>query len=234
MRPRFIINIGVAKTIKAVGRVFNIGSVYEARIYYNVDEDLAISASGVCVETEHEEHQVTFEFSPEKTALLHKGVVSIDIFDSNLNRLVFRDTFALVRPNSLQLDPTTPTPVVRPVATLGGILPAEEGDSVNLGNGGLDVNTANYRILQKTDRLIGIKFSVTSRPASAPPTIPSTTRTYTIYPTPNTSYTLDGSIATLVSMPSGDRVTDFKIEAIAEISSANPTQVVIEVYNPTE
>ena len=106
MRPRFIINIGVAKTIKAIGEVFELDAEYEASIYYNTDDDVIISATAVCTEMDDGKHLLTFNFTKDQTATLHPGVVSIDIYKTDLNRMVFRDTFAYVRPNSLQITPS--------------------------------------------------------------------------------------------------------------------------------
>lgn len=174
MRPRYIVNIGIAKIIKAVGKIFTVGSKYEARIYYSPKDSLAINAVAYCAETEEGKHEISFYFSPEKTALLKRGVVSLDIFDENYNRLVFRDNFAIVRPNSVSLTPTEPVdpedpdePEI-PVTTLTGSLPASELDFVTLtGSTGLNINTEGYRFLLRTNRPASIKFVITTNNSSS-------------------------------------------------------------------
>lgn len=109
MRPRFVINKGISKKITAVSSHFVADALYYAVIYNPKDTSLKIASYAYCAE-ENERKQIVFMFSSADTAKLREGFATIEIYDSNQALMVYRDNFAVIRKNSLQISGDMPTP----------------------------------------------------------------------------------------------------------------------------
>ena len=110
MRPRFVINKGISKKITAVSSHFVEDALYYAVIYNPKDLTLKIGAYAYCTETENGRMQVEFTFVKEDTAKLKEGFATIEIYDEADTLMVYRDNFATIRKNSLQISGDIPTP----------------------------------------------------------------------------------------------------------------------------
>jgi len=122
MRPRFIINKGIRYDVKAVGRVFNVGTRYVASIYNPKDTSIKIVATATCF-VDDERNTIAFYFTAEDTDKLKVGFATIEIYDTSLHKMVFRDNFAVIRKNSLPIDPTS---IDEPVLVINKMLPASQ------------------------------------------------------------------------------------------------------------
>lgn len=110
MRPRSVINKGIQYKITAMGRIFTLGERYIAAIYNPKDTSLKITAEAICVADEEERNTIPFTFSKYDTDRLKAGWATIEIYDSNMTQMAFRDNFAVIRPNSIKISgPTTYT-----------------------------------------------------------------------------------------------------------------------------
>lgn len=107
MRPRYVINKGVRKDITAVGRIFTAGSRYVASIYNPKDTTIKIESYANCYEVDGK-NVISFSFDPSETSKLKVGFATIEIYDSNLKRMAFRENFAIIRKNSLPISADTP------------------------------------------------------------------------------------------------------------------------------
>ena len=105
MRPRFIINKGIQKKVSARSRLFVVDDTYKAVIYNSKDMSVAIEATAVCVAgtSEDEKNKLLFTFSGDQTELLKVGYATIEIYDENQTLMAYRDNFAVIRKNSLQI-----------------------------------------------------------------------------------------------------------------------------------
>ena len=105
MGPRFIINKGIQKKVSARSRLFTVGDSYKAVIYNPKDLSVAIEATAVCVEgtSEDEKNKLNFTFSGDQTELLKVGYATIEIYDESQTLMAYRDNFAVIRKNSLQI-----------------------------------------------------------------------------------------------------------------------------------
>lgn len=103
MRPRFIINKGIQKKVSARSRLFEVDEVYKSVIYNPKDLSVAIEATAVCVEGEDDRNKLNFTFSGEQTELLKVGYATIEIYDNSQTLMAYKDNFAVIRKNSLQI-----------------------------------------------------------------------------------------------------------------------------------
>ena len=102
MRPRYVINKGIKKTIKVVSRRLETGTTYIAAIYNRRDTSTKITDSALCSVVDSR-RTVVFVFPGVDTNKLKVGTATIEIYDSEKNIMIFRDDFAVIRPNSLPI-----------------------------------------------------------------------------------------------------------------------------------
>lgn len=103
MRPRCVINKGIQKTITAVTKRFTPGVAYIAAIYNPQYTDTKITKSALCSEV-NKKNTCMFEFTSEQTAALEAGLANIEIYDEFNATMCYREHFAIIRENSLQID----------------------------------------------------------------------------------------------------------------------------------
>lgn len=109
MRPRYVINKGIQKSMTAKGRMFVVGSSYTAVLYNPKDKSVKIEDTAVCTapSTEGDEKNiVSFTWSSSQTASLRVGYATIEIYDSSLTLMAYKDNIAVIRDNSLQITTT--------------------------------------------------------------------------------------------------------------------------------
>ena len=107
MRPRFIINKGIQKKVSARSRLFVVDDTYKAVIYNPKDLSVAIEATAVCTAgttEDDEKNKLLFTFSGDQTELLKVGYATIEIYDESQTLMAYRDNFAVIRKNSLQIN----------------------------------------------------------------------------------------------------------------------------------
>lgn len=105
MTPRFIINKGIQKKVSARSRLFTVGDTYKAVIYNPKDLSVAIEATSVCVSGgEDEKNKLSFTFSGDQTELLKVGYATIEVYDNAQTLMAYKDNFAVIRKNSLQIN----------------------------------------------------------------------------------------------------------------------------------
>ena len=108
MRPRFVINKGIAKEIIAVSSHFTIGTSYTSAIYNRADRSKKITATATASAYDDGRPSVTFVFpaydqSGNDTNALKEGTATIEIYDNAKNIMVYREDFAIIRKNSLPI-----------------------------------------------------------------------------------------------------------------------------------
>lgn len=103
MRPHYVINRGISKEIKAVSRRFIAGESYKAVIYNPKQKGVKITADGVCTVVD-DRNTIEFTFPETDTVLLKEGYATIEIYDQGQSLMVFLDSFAFIRDNSLQIN----------------------------------------------------------------------------------------------------------------------------------
>ena len=169
MRPRFIINKGIRYDVTAVGRVFNVGTRYVASIYNPKDTSLKIVATATCF-VEDERNTIEFYFTAEDTNKLKVGFATIEIYDTSMHKMVFRDNFAVIRNNSLPIEPTD---IDEPVLVINRMLPAEQGAVADISLNSLDFSKC-YTFKNNSDASVAFDFEYTMR---IPDTSSTTTET---------------------------------------------------------
>ena len=105
MRPRYVINKGIAKNLIAKSRLFTVGGTYVAVLYNPKDMTTKIEATGTCEEGAEgdEKNKIAFSFTAAQTETLKVGYATIEIYDNAQTLMAYRDQVAIIRKNSLQI-----------------------------------------------------------------------------------------------------------------------------------
>lgn len=105
MRPRYVINKGISKSIVAKSKLFVVDSDYTAVFYNPKDMTTKITAVGTCVAGEEgdDRNKVSFTFTAQQTESLKVGYATIEIYDENESMMAYKDQVAMIRKNSLQI-----------------------------------------------------------------------------------------------------------------------------------
>ena len=102
MRPRLVINRGIQKVITAVSSYFVEGNSYTAVIYNPKYKDTKILANYDCSVVDGN-NTCVFTYDGNMTEKLKDGYATIEIYDSEHTLMVYRENFAIIRSNSLQM-----------------------------------------------------------------------------------------------------------------------------------
>lgn len=102
MRPRLVINRGIQKVITAVSSYFKEDDSYTAVIYNPKYKDTKILAHYDCTVVDGK-NTCVFTFEGNMTETLKDGFATIEIYDSEHTLMVYRENFAIIRSNSLQM-----------------------------------------------------------------------------------------------------------------------------------
>jgi beta-lactamase class D len=105
MRPRYVINKGIAKNLIAKSRLFVEGDDYTAVLYNPKDMSVKIEASGTCEAAPEgdDRNKIAFSFTGEQTDMLRAGYATIEIYDEAQTLMAYKDQVAIIRKNSLQI-----------------------------------------------------------------------------------------------------------------------------------
>ena len=105
MRPRYVINKGIAKSLIAKSRLFVVEGEYTAVLYNPKDMSVKIEATGTCVSGPEgdDRNKVAFSFTGVQTDMLKPGYATIEIYDNAQTLMAYKDQVAIIRKNSLQI-----------------------------------------------------------------------------------------------------------------------------------
>lgn len=105
MRPRYVINKGIAKNLIAKSRLFVVGDDYTAVLYNPKDMSTKIEATGACEAAPEgdDRNKIVFSFTGTQTDMLKPGYATIEIYDEEQTLMAYKDQVAIVRKNSLQI-----------------------------------------------------------------------------------------------------------------------------------